>query len=324
MYRAYAPAKINLILRVLGKRENGYHEIFSLIQRVSLFDTLYFKTISIPKIEIKTNFPYLPTDKSNLIYQASELFFEQFHNSFGVNPVRKLGRGIKPRPRKRGISTTGHFSNGVNISLIKRIPVASGLGGGSSDAATTLLSLNKLFGRPFSKKRLSEMAISLGSDVPFFILKSTAIVTGKGEKVRPVDINLAFWYLILSPPIRVSTSEVYNSWKLTKVGSKPRKFYASKELIGRRLRNLRGKTEIPKAREILRSLENDLEDFAIRSFPDIALAKQMLKEVGAKKAIMTGSGGAVFGVFLTKKDACFARENLNLPKGWKVFLVTGL
>jgi 4-diphosphocytidyl-2-C-methyl-D-erythritol kinase len=182
-------------------------------------------------------------------------------------------------------------------------PVASGLGGGSSDAATTLLSLNELFGRPFSKKRLSEMATSLGSDVPFFILKSTAIVTGRGEKVRPVDINLAFWYLILSLPIRVSTSEVYSSWKLTKLGNK---------------------TEIPKAKEILRSLENDLEDFAIRSFPDIALAKEMLKEVGAKKAIMTGSGGAVFGVFLTKKDACFAREKLNLPKDWKVFLVKGL
>lgn len=274
MLKAYAPAKINLILRVLGKRRDGFHEIFSLIQRVSLFDTLYFKTISIPKIELKTNCSFLPTDKSNLIYEAAHLFLKEVHNNFGIG-----------------------------IYLIKRIPLSSGLGGGSSDAATTLLCLNNLFGHPFSKRRLLEMAAFLGSDVPFFIFKSTAIVTGKGEKVRPLDLELPFWYLILCPTIKVSTSEVYSSWKLTKGGNK---------------------TKIPKREQILECLENDLEDFAIYSFPEIGLAKGMLEEVGAKKVVMTGSGGAVFGVFLTKKEAYSAREKLDLPKGWKVFLVKGL
>lgn len=274
MLKAYAPAKINLILRVLGKREDGYHEIFSLMQRISLFDTLYFRPISVPRIELKTNCPFLPSDKSNLIYRAAHLFLKEVYNDFGIS-----------------------------IYLIKRIPLSSGLGGGSSDAATTLLGLNSLFGHPFSKKRLSEMAILLGSDVPFFIFKSTAIVTGRGEKVRPVNLELPFWYLILCPPIEVSASEVYSSWKLTKEGNK---------------------TKIPEIGKVLEYLENDLEDFAIHSFPEIDMAKEMLREVGARKVVMTGSGGAVFGVFLAKKEACFARERLKLPKGWKAFLVKGL
>ena len=274
MLKSYAPAKINLILRVLGKREDGYHEIFSLMQRVSLFDTLYFRPISAPRIELKTNCPFLPTDKSNLIYRAASLFFKEVCSD-----------------------------SGISIYLIKRIPISSGLGGGSSDAATTLLSLNRLFGDCLSKKRLLEMAVSLGSDVPFFIFKSTAIVTGRGENVTPIDLDSHFWYIILCPPIRVSTAKIYSSWKLTKI---------------------RNETKIPKGKEILRYLENDLEDFAIHYFPEISLAKEMLKEVGAVKALMTGSGGAVFGVFLKKRDAKLAKERIKPPKGWKIFLVKGI
>ena len=274
MLKSYAPAKINLILRILGKREDGYHEIFSLMQRVSLFDTLYFRPISVPRIELKTNCPFLPTDKSNLIYRAASLFFKEVCSD-----------------------------SGISIYLIKRIPISSGLGGGSSDAATTLLSLNRLFGDCLSKKRLLEMAVSLGSDVPFFIFKSTAIVTGRGENVTPIDLDSHFWYIILCPPIRVSTAKIYSSWKLTKI---------------------RNETKIPKGKEILRCLENDLEDFAIHYFPEISLAKEMLKEVGAVKALMTGSGGAVFGVFLKKRDAKLAKERIKPPKGWKIFLVKGI
>ena len=274
MLKSYAPAKINLILRILGKREDGYHEIFSLMQRVSLFDTLHFRPISVPRIELKTNCPFLPIDKSNLIYRAASLFFKEVCSD-----------------------------SGISIYLIKRIPISSGLGGGSSDAATTLLSLNKLFGDCLSKKRLLEMAVSLGSDVPFFIFKSTAIVTGRGENVTPIDLDSHFWYIILCPPIRVSTAKIYSSWKLTKI---------------------RNETKIPKGKEILRCLENDLEDFAIHYFPEISLAKEILKEVGAVKALMTGSGGAVFGIFFKKKDAKLAKERIKPPKAWRIFLVKGI
>jgi len=244
------------------------------LQRVSLFDILYLDLLSEKGIELTTTCSELSCGEDNLVFRAAKLFFTKLD-----------------RPQ------------GVKIHLVKRIPIAAGLGGGSSDAATTLLGLNVLFNKPFSLNDLLEMSERLGSDVPFFLYKKPAIARGRGEKILPLSFTLPFWYIIISPPVRVSTAWVYNRVALTK-----------KEF----------QTKINKPEVIIKNLYNDLEKRVVEEFSEVGEAKLFLKKAGAKDISMTGSGSSVFAVFYKKQEALKVKKKLKLPQRWQSFLVKGL
>lgn len=272
--RLFSPAKVNLILKVFGKRPDGYHEIFTLMQRVSLFDTLYINIPLEEGIKITTNHPQLVTDGGNLIYKAAKLFF----NAIGIRPRAK-------------------------IHLVKRIPIAAGLGGGSSNAASTLLGLNTLLKHPFSLDDLLKMAALLGSDVPFFLLKKPAIARGRGEKLSLISYPLPFWYVIISPPVNVSTAWAYKQVRLTRK---------------------KNQIKINRPQEVLEHLENDLESAVVKSVKEVSEAKEILKRAGARYILMSGSGASVFALCQSKKEALKVKKALALPEKWQSFVVKGL
>ncbi len=268
-----APAKVNLILLVLGKRPDGYHEIFTLMQKVNLYDVLYLEKAS-EGIVLTTNTSELACDETNLVYKAAKYFLD-----FLNQPA------------------------GVKIHLRKRIPIAAGLGGGSSDAAITLIGLNRLFGYPFPKERLMEIGAELGSDVPFFFQQGAAIATGRGEIVKPLPFSLPFWYVIVTPPVKVSTKWAYTQVRLT-----------------------RGQiqTKINTPKEILELLVNDLEPGVVKIFKEIEEAKRLLQRAGGQYILLSGSGASVFALCRDKREALEVKRGLRLPSGWKVFLGKGL
>lgn len=274
-----APAKVNLYLRVVGKREDGYHLLNTLMVPVSLTDELEFTnpsdadkqvTVVCDKLEVP--------EEENLVYRAALRFVEE--------------TGEK-RP--------------VRIHVRKRIPVGGGLGGGSSDAATTLLALCRFWDAKLSPAALKELAAELGADVPFFLCGKAARVTGAGESVHPVSLPV-LWLVILYPDFPVSTRWVYQNFdfKLTKSSD---------------TNNLTMCPGTPE--EVARALANDLETVALRHYPGIRRAKLRLVEEGAMGALMSGSGSSVFGVFATQESAQRAEAKLRSEKG-AVYLVRSL
>lgn len=189
-----SPAKINFFLHVCGKRSDGYHELFSLMCRITLFDEIMLQVGSGDKIEIQCSHPDVPADDANLAYRAAWLF------------QNRLGP-----------------TQGLRIHLNKRIPVGAGLGGGSSNAASILMALNIFHNRPFSKEQLMEMGLSLGADVPFFIFQKPAIATGIGEKLEAFKGALPYHILLIYPGFTVSTAETYQNlnFGLTNEQKKP-------------------------------------------------------------------------------------------------------
>ncbi len=180
-----SPAKINLRLEILRKREDGYHELQTIFQKISLSDTLHFTLKKERGVSIDTNHPNLPTGKKNLVYQASRLILE-----------RSASRG------------------GVHIEIEKRIPLGAGLGGGSSNAAATLKALNQLLEMNLSEKELMGMGLEVGADVPFFFLESAAIGSGIGERLKKVKLP-DLWYVLIYPNFEVSTRWAYQNFVLT-------------------------------------------------------------------------------------------------------------
>lgn len=183
--RAYA--KINLALDVLGRRENGYHDVRMIMQTVQLFDKLTIRPIVKDALIVTTSHGFLPSGKGNLVYDAASLFLESL--------------GSK---------------QGFCIELEKHIPIAAGLAGGSTDAAATLLGLNELFHTPFSPQELRELGLSLGADIPFCLMGGTALSEGIGEILTPVPAPPACKVLIVKPPVSVSTKFVYENLRLSK------------------------------------------------------------------------------------------------------------
>jgi len=182
LHRVKAPAKLNLRLKVTGRRPDGYHELVSLMVPVDLFDLLELRVIRERRIELSSEGFQVPTDENNLAYQAAFSFFAE--------------AGIR---------------QGVAIKLTKNIPVAAGLGGGSSDAAATLMALNKIWSQPLTLSQLHTIAVQLGADVPFFLYCAPSLATGIGDVLEPLKKWPKFWYVIVSPPIQVSTSWVYGA-----------------------------------------------------------------------------------------------------------------
>lgn len=277
------PAKINLYLRVLKKRPDGYHEIESLFCPVGLYDRLVLTPAN--RISISCAAAQVPSDESNLAHRAASRFFKALET-----------RGLRGRPPDL---------RGVHIELEKRIPVGAGLGGGSSDAAAVLKGLNQICGSPFGSDYLRSLALSLGADVPFFIEPRSAIATGIGERLEPFHNLPKYYAIIIFPGILTATAEVYKKLKLRL--TKQQKKISNFDFTGQEF-------------DARRHLVNDLETVTENHHPEIKAAKTMLRQKGAMGALMSGSGSSVFGLFLAEQEARQAMAALPPRQGWEFYL----
>ena len=269
-----APAKINLFLRVTGRRADGYHTLETLMHKVGLFDLLELRRGG-EGVHLHCPGADLPEDSGNLVHRAAELFLQ--------TAAQRLGG---PLP-------------GVDIALFKNIPVAAGLGGGSSDAAATLKGLNRLFDAGLTEGELAALGLRLGADVPFFVADApAALAVGIGEILTPVAPLTDCSVLLVNPGFAVSTRWVYQNFALTK----NRKATNLKNLQESAVRlNRPGSTVAVKG--LPASLHNDLESVTIARFPEIGRLKEELLARGAVAALMSGSGPTVFALFPDRQAA---------------------
>ncbi|MFN4259876.1 MAG: 4-(cytidine 5'-diphospho)-2-C-methyl-D-erythritol kinase [Gemmataceae bacterium] len=256
----WAPAKVNLYLEVLGKRPDGYHDIATLMVAVSLYDTLTFKEEASGQISLTCDHPSLSVGPDNLVVRAAELL-----------------------QRRSGCR------RGASIHLHKRIPLAAGLAGGSSDAASTLMALNQLWGLEWNKGQLVELAAELGSDMPFFFSTPAAWCTGRGEIVQPLTQPRPLHLVLLCPPVEVSTAAVYGRVRL------PRR-----PLRGEPARRAftRGDVEA-----IGRCLHNRLQPAAEEVCPEIARWRHCLQQLQPVGCALSGSGGSLFALCRDETEA---------------------
>ncbi len=276
-----APAKINLGLIVRGKRPDGYHEIETVLQMVSLYDTLEIAQGD-DGIVLASDTSALPLGQENLVYRAAERL--------------ALEAGRAPA---------------VRIHLAKQIPVAAGLGGGSSDAAATLAGLNRLWGLDYPAERLRTMAVELGMDVPFFLLSPTAFAKGRGEQLTPLrPPKPPLWVVLVNPGFRVSTPWAYESLNL------------GLTIKNKHISMLR--FSITAFEDARFPLENDLEGATLKAFPVLGEIKESLRELGALTGLMSGSGPTVFGVFPNRQTAASARQVLQRRRELATYLVRTL
>ncbi len=273
-----SPAKVNLRLEVLRRRGDGYHEIRTILQRISLYDRLSISLKREKGISVITDSPRLPVDEGNLAYRAASSLLEEAEARVGVE-----------------------------VHIQKRIPISSGLGGGSSNAASTLMGLNRILKLNFSKGRLMEIGARIGADIPFFIFERTAMATGIGEKLEPLEIHPSIWLVLVNPGWEVSTRWAYEglNFKLTKrpIHIKLPPFFSD---IG----------------QVTHILHNDLERVTISAYPEIDGMKAELLSQGAVGSLMTGSGPTVFGLFPHNNEAESAYQKLNAKYGkrrWTVY-----
>jgi 4-diphosphocytidyl-2-C-methyl-D-erythritol kinase len=252
---AHAAAKINLYLDVLGRREDGYHEIETLFQPVGLWDVLRISSAQ-AGIELDGTDPSLPWDSDNLCYRAAETILQRA----GVD-------------------------GGVCISVEKRIPSGAGLGGGSADAAATLLGVNRLFGLDLSEGELLEIGLSIGSDVPFFIRGTPAVGRGRGELLEEIEGLKGGWILLVKPDITISTCWAYRNIKigLTRLGGKAK--------LGQLIEGLKRFPDV----ELV--TWNSFTQSTIECFPEIGEIIAILENQGAILSALSGSGSACFGLF---------------------------
>lgn len=262
-FKAAAPAKLNLNLLILGKRDDGYHNILSVMQKIGLADEIGMSVTNVRGIRILCDDPGVPADERNLAFRAADALL-------------------------RGLDS----SLGVRITIRKKVPVAAGLGGGSSDAAQTLVLLNRALALGLTEKDLMEVAATLGSDVPFFVSPyDTALATGRGEVLQPIESADAFRYLVVFPRFGISTAEMYDSWNSE--GCRPSRPRANFTTLSASLSD---------GTFWRRFARNDLEPLAAALHPEVRELKRVLMDTGAVYAAMSGSGPTVFGVFETAKD----------------------
>lgn len=267
-----AYGKINLGLDVLKKREDGYHEVRMIMQTVSLYDKIDIYLRETPGIEVETNLFYLPVNENNLVYKAAKLLMDEFS-------VR----------------------HGVSIHLKKFIPVSAGMAGGSSDAAAVLFGVNKMFGLGLSIKDLMERGVKIGADVPYCVMRGTALSEGIGEILTPLPPVPQCQVLIAKPGISVSTKFVYEH--LDAASLRPE----DHPDIDGMIEAIRGRNIY----KISERLGNVLESVTIPEYPVIAEIKERLMDYGAVGAIMSGSGPTVFGIFTSPRAASEAYEAMR-------------
>lgn len=268
--RLQAFAKINLGLDVLGKREDGYHEVRMIMQTIRMYDQLDMRKSVEPGIHLTTNKKYIPVDENNLVWRAAKLMMD-----------------------------TCGIMEGVSIHLHKVIPVAAGMAGGSSDAAATLVGMNRLFHCGLSKEKLMELGVQIGADVPYCVLRGTALAEGIGEKLTVLPPMPDCWILIGKPGISVSTKYVYTTLDLNTDTVHPDIDGMKKALEDG---NLYGITE---------RMGNVLQDVTIPAYPEVERIKEQMKILGAVNAMMSGSGPTVFGIFDNEEKAQKACQKLR-------------
>ena len=278
-----ALAKINLGLDVLRRREDGYHEVKMIMQTISLYDELMLKKIKKPEIQLRTNLPYLPTNENNLAYQAAKLLMEEYQ-----------------------------IPGGLLIQLEKKIPVAAGMAGGSSDAAAVLWGVNQMYHLGLSRKELMERGVRLGADVPYCILRGTALAEGIGEKLKTLPPMPKCYLLIAKPGISVSTKFVYENLHVNELETKKHPD------VDAMITALRQKDlALLSAR-----MGNILELVTIPAHPVIDQIKQEMQKAGALGAMMSGSGPTVFGIFDTQPKARKAYRALRASQLAKQLYLT--
>lgn len=265
-----AYGKINLCLDVLGKREDGYHEVRMIMQMIGIYDRLYMERIPEDKVWLETNLPYLPTGETNLVCRAIQMLREEFH-----------------------------IKEGVRAELQKYIPVAAGMAGGSSDAAAALVGMNQMFGLGLSMEQLMERGVKLGADVPYCIMRGTALSEGIGEKLTPLPGPTDCYVLIAKPKVGASTKVIYEKYDACTDVKHP---------------DVDAMIEALKNQDLDRvaaTMGNVLEPVTEAECPVIADVRRTMLEGGAMAAMMTGSGPTVFGLFREEQDAARVKEILR-------------
>ena len=258
--RLRALAKINLGLDILRKREDGYHEVRMIMQTIQMYDVLEMRKVKKPGISLSVNYPYIPSDERNLVYKAAKLLMDEFQ-----------------------------VKEGVEIRLEKFIPVAAGMAGGSSDAAAALVGVNRLFKLGLSEKDLMERAVNIGADVPYCVMRGTALAEVIGEKLTRIAQVPDCFVLIGKPGINVSTKAAYESLQLDQIQTHPD--------IDGMIRDI----ESGDLRAMTEKMENVFEPGIIGRYPVIGEIKALMEEHGALRAMMSGSGPTVFGIFDDRK-----------------------
>ena len=265
-----AMAKINLGLDVIRKRPDGYHDLRMIMQTVNLFDRIALTVTRTPGIRVETNLRFLPVNENNLVYRAAQLLMEEFS-----------------------------IEEGLFIDLYKHIPVAAGLAGGSSDAAAVLVGMNRMFDLQLSEQELMERGVKLGADIPYCIMRGTALAEGIGEKLTRLDAPPACHVLLAKPGFHVSTKFVYAGLDLNRVDVHP---------------DIDGQIEALRAGDLEKLaalMGNVLETVTVPAFPAIEELRQIMLSNGAAGARMSGSGPTVFGLFREKEDAQRAAAQLR-------------
>lgn len=277
-----AYAKINIGLDVLRRREDGYHELKMIMQTVDICDDLVFEKAAQPGIVIRTDHEELPVDGNNLIYKAADLLF-----------------------REKGIT------EGVQITLTKRIPIAAGMAGGSSDAAATMHGVNELFGMGYSIQELQELGVKLGADIPYCLVGGTMLSEGIGEILTPLPAPPDCFLVVAKPDINVSTAFVYGNLHANRLTYHPDIDGMVRAL---QIGNLRGITD---------RLGNVLETVTIKEYPIIEEIKELMRSMGAENTLMSGSGPSVFGIYTDRKTAEAAAHAVEERKlAGQIFVTT--
>lgn len=279
----FAPAKVNLILRVLDRRPDGYHNLWSIMQTVGLEDEVSIRVVPHHSgIQLGCDDSSLRTDQSNLVYRAAAAVLE------------RSGKSV-----------------GLEIHLTKRIPMGAGLGGGSSDAAATIIGLNRVLQLGWSPARMAEVGQFLGSDVPFFLYAPAAIVAGRGEDVRPIQLTGDRWMVLVNPGFPVETKWAYQQLSTARKNFDP---------LSERLRRLETIAQISWS-EVLELADNDFESPVFSAHPVLREIKEELLAEGADIALLSGSGATVFGVFRDEAEAQKAVSSFQARRDLKVFTV---
>lgn len=265
-----ALAKINLGLDVVRRREDGYHEVRMVMQTIHLYDQLLIQKSETPGIQIHSNLSFLPVNENNLVYKAGKLLMDEFD-----------------------------IHTGVSVELNKHIPVAAGMAGGSTDAAAMLYGMNQLFGLKLKRKDLMERGVQIGADVPYCIMRGTALAEGIGEKLSSLPPMVKCPVLIAKPAVSVSTKFVYQNLKLNEQTPHPNIDALITDIRNSDLDN------------ICADMGNVLETVTIPNYPVIAQIKEQMLKSGAKASMMSGSGPTVFGLFGDEETAQRARAEMK-------------
>jgi len=277
-----APAKVNLVLRVLDRRSDGYHNVWSLMQAVGLEDELRIRRRpDVEGVVLRCDDPQLPTDASNLVHRAA------------TRVLQAAGR-----------------QGGVEVHISKRIPIGGGLGGGSSDAAATIAALNRLLDLQWSGSEMARVGAGLGSDVPFFFHAPTAIVRGRGEDVVPFRLSGRRWIVLVNPGFPIATQWAYERLSRMRSGAPP----LSPELTALTQGGI-GTWE-----DVIPIMVNDFEEALRPTHPALAEIKQTLLDSGAEAALLSGSGATVFGVFRQEESATHSSDILRQLAAYHVYV----